>query len=72
MVEMALFNVQKAITQQVGKPELRIMCSARCLMVLYSYVKFYENITNCIRVIEQTRVHARNGYVLKYIYPKVG
>ena len=27
MVEMAIFNVQRAITPKVGKPELGFMCS---------------------------------------------
>ena len=63
IVEMAMFNVQRAITPKVGKPELGFMCSACCLMVLHIYVKFRENITNDIRVKEGTRVHGRDGYV---------
>ena len=55
IVEMALFNVQRAITPKVGKQELRFMCSARHLMELYICVKFRENITSGIRVIEHTR-----------------
>ena len=41
------------------------MCSDRRLIVLYFYVKFRENIniTNGIRVMEQTRLHGQNGYV---------
>ena len=35
MVEMAMFNLQRAITSKVGKPELQFMCSARRLIVLY-------------------------------------
>ena len=34
MVEMAIFNIQRAITLKVGKQELRFMCSACHLMVL--------------------------------------
>ena len=34
MVEMAIFNTQRAITLKVGKQELRFMCSACHLMVL--------------------------------------
>ena len=45
MVEMNMFNVQRAITPKVDKPELRLMCSACPLMVLYMCVKFLENIT---------------------------
>ena len=40
MVEMAMFNVQRAITLKVGKQELRLICSARRLKVLYICVKF--------------------------------
>ena len=56
-----MFNVQRAITPNVGKPEF--MCFARRLIVLYSCVKFRENITNSFRVMELTLVHGRNGYV---------
>ena len=57
-----MFNFQRAITPKVGKPELRFISSACCLIVLYICVKFCENITNGIRVMERTRVHGRNGY----------
>ena len=50
MVEMAMFNVQRAIISEVGKPELRFMCSAHPLIVLYLCVKFGENISHGIRV----------------------
>ena len=56
MVEMAMLDVQMAITPKVGKPELRFMCSASHLIVLSICVKFHEN-------IEWTQVHSRNGYV---------
>ena len=46
MVEMAMFNVQRAITPKVGKPALWFMCSTYRLMVLYISVKFRENVTN--------------------------
>ena len=55
-------NVQRAITPKVGKPELRFMCSALCLMLLYICVKFRENTTNGIGVMERTRVHGRNDH----------
>ena len=35
MLEMAMFNVQRAINPNVGKPQLRLMCSARRLIMLY-------------------------------------
>ena len=55
--------VQSAITPEESKRELRFMCSARCLIVLYICVMCCENITNGIRVMEWTRVHGRIGYV---------
>ena len=56
MVETAMFNVQRVKTPKVGKPELRFMCSARYLIVLYICVKFRENISDGIRVMERTRM----------------
>ena len=56
MVVMAMYKVQRAITPKVGKPELQFMCSACLLIVLYIYVKFLENILDCIRVMEQIRM----------------
>ena len=53
MVEMAMFNIQRAVTLKVGKPELRFMCFARCHMMLYICVKFCENIMNDISVMER-------------------
>ena len=52
MVEMVIFNVQRAITPKVGKPELQFMCSASRLIVLFICVKFCENIMNGIGVME--------------------
>ena len=45
-----MLNVQRAIhaTPKVCKPELRFICSAHRLMVLYICLKFCENITNGI------------------------
>ena len=54
MVEMAMFNVQRIVTPSVGKPELWFMCSAHHLKMLYISVKFRENISNGIRVMERT------------------
>ena len=54
MVEMAMFNVQRAITPKAGKPELRFMCSARRLIVFYICVKFCKNISDSTRVMERT------------------
>ena len=43
MVEMIMFNVQRAITPKIGKPELWVMSSASRLIVLYICVKLPEN-----------------------------
>ena len=56
MVEMAMFNVQRAITPKADKPALGFMCSACCLMMLYICVKFGENISDGIRVMEQIQM----------------
>ena len=56
MIEMAMFNVQRAIIPKVGKPELRFMNSAHRFIVLYICVKFGENISDDIRVMERTRM----------------
>ena len=59
MVEMAIFNVQRVITPKVGKPELQFISSAHRLMVLYFGVKFCENISNRIRVMERCEIMKR-------------
>ena len=53
MVEMVMLNVQRIIILKVSNPELQFMCSALCLIVLYICVKFSENVTNGIRVMER-------------------
>ena len=46
---------QRAITPKISNPELRFLCSARRLMLLYICVKFHENILNGFWVTERTR-----------------
>ena len=53
MVEMAIFNIQRAITVKVGKQEF--MCSARRLMVFNICVKFHENMSSDFNLMERTR-----------------
>ena len=50
-----IVNTQRAITQKVEKPELRVMCSARRLMVFNVCVKFHENMSSGFKVMERTR-----------------
>ena len=47
-------HTQRAVTPKVGKPELRFMCSARCLMVFNVCVKFHENMLSGFKVMERT------------------
>ena len=54
MVELARFNVQRAITPKVDKPELQFICPTSPLIVLCICVKFHENISDSIRVMEPT------------------
>ena len=56
MVEIAMFNVQRANTPKLGKSELRFIYYVRHLIVLYICVKFRENISDGIRVMERTRM----------------
>ena len=56
MIEMAMFNVQRAITPKVSKAELWFICFACRLIVLYIYVKFGENIIDGIRVKERIKM----------------
>ena len=60
MVEMAMFNVLRAITRKVGKP-------GSCVLQVVSCVKFGENISYCIRIMERTRMMEAlmDGWTLK-------
>ena len=53
MVEMAIFNIQRAISLKLEK-QLRFMCSARRLMLFNICVKFHENMSNSFKVMERT------------------
>ena len=55
MVEMAIFNIQRAISLKVGKQELRFMCSARRLIMFNICVKFHENMSSGFKVMVRTR-----------------
>ena len=48
---MKIVNTQRAITPKVGEPELRFMCSARCLMVFNVCAKFHENMSSRFKVM---------------------
>ena len=51
-----MFNVQRAKTPKVSKPELGFMCSAHRLIVLYICVKIHENISDSIRLMMRTQI----------------
>ena len=50
-----IVNTQRAITQKVGKPELRFMCFERCLVVFHVCVKYHENMSSGFKVMERTQ-----------------
>ena len=54
-MEMAIFNIQRAITLKVGIQELRFMCSAHRLMVFNICVEFHENMSSGFKLMERTR-----------------
>ena len=50
-----IVNTQRAATPKAGKPELRFMCSACCLMVFNICVKFHERMSSSFKLMERTR-----------------
>ena len=63
VVEIAIFNVQRAITPKVCNPELRFLCSARRVMMLIICVKVHlKKFLNGFEVTERTRVCGKNCY----------
>ena len=53
--DMKIVNTRRAITPKVGKQELWFMCSARRLMVFNVCVKFHENMSSGLKVMERTQ-----------------
>ena len=49
---MKIINAKRAITPEVGKPELRFLSSACLLMVFNICLKFYENTSSGFKVME--------------------
>ena len=47
MVEMAIFNIERAITLKVGKQELRLMCSA-CHLMVSTFVSSFMKICQVV------------------------
>ena len=51
---MKIVNTHRAITPEVGKPELQFLCSACPHVVFKVCVKFHENVSSGFKVMEQT------------------
>ena len=51
-----IYYVQSSIINKVCKQELWFLCSAHPIFVLYTCMKFHENISNDFEDIERTRV----------------
>ena len=60
VIEMAIFNVQRAITPKVCNPELWFLRYKCRLMVLNICVKFHKNILNGFKVTKRTGVCGKN------------
>ena len=52
---MIVVKFQRGITIKLYRQELRFVCSARRPMILYTSMKFHENILKSFQVIERTR-----------------
>ena len=52
---MKIVNTERPLTPNAEKTELPFMRSACCLMVFNICVKFHENMSSGITVMEQTR-----------------
>ena len=56
MTWITIYNVQRAVTPKVGNSELRFLCSAHQILVIYICIKFQENISNTFQVKELTHI----------------
>ena len=54
--------VQRAVTPKAGNSELRFLCCANRIMVIYICIKFQENISDSFQVTEWTQIYYRNHY----------
>ena len=53
--KITIVEFQRRITSKMYRQEMKFLCSAPCLMMLYISTKFHENILNGIQVIERTQ-----------------
>ena len=64
MTQITIYNVQRAITPKVGKPQLWFLCSACCLMVVNIHVNFHENISNGFQGMGRTRFYDQTKFMV--------
>ena len=69
MVEMAIFNIQRAITLKVGKQELWLLCSA-CHFKVLTFVSSFMKICQVVLKLWSGRKKIVNTQ--RAITPKVG
>ena len=67
MTCITIDNVQRAVTPKAGNSELE--CFGNCIKVMYSGMKFQENISNSFQVTEWTQMYYRNHYFAKFKGP---
>ena len=64
MVEMAIFNIQRAITVKVGKQDtVHVFCMSSHGVNIC--VKFHENMSSCVKVMEKTQKLLRDTHTQK-------
>ena len=54
MIEITIYNVQRAVRAKVSKQELWFLCFTYRLMVVHISVKCDENISHSFQVTKQT------------------
>ena len=55
MVEMAIFNIQRAITLKVGKTRVTVNVFCMSSHGVNICVKFHENMSSGFKIMERTR-----------------
>ena len=65
MTGITIYNVKRAVTPKAGNSDLWFLCSAHHIMVIYTCIKFQENISNSFQVTEQTHITEITNYNIK-------
>ena len=68
MVEMAIFNIQRAITVKVGKQDFTVHVFCMSSHGVNICVKFHENMSSGFKVMEKTQkllrdTHTKENYI---------